>query len=107
MSNALSNIDDSEPIPLADACRLFPHAKLTVSTLRAEAARGRLDIFRIGRRDYTTTQAMKEMVRRCHAEDYRRDFTSIRPASNGQSETERISSARAALLARLPTRNAS
>jgi hypothetical protein len=98
---------DDEPITLAEACQLYPRAKLTISTLRAEAARGRLDIFRIGRRDHTTPQAMREMVARCRAEDYRRDFTSIRHAGNGLSETARISSARAALLARLPKRNAS
>lgn len=34
MTAALSlvEVDDAEPIPLADACQLFPHAKLTVST---------------------------------------------------------------------------
>jgi hypothetical protein len=42
---------DDEPIPLADACQLFPRARLTVSTLRAEADRGRLEIFRLGKRD--------------------------------------------------------
>jgi hypothetical protein len=38
-------LEDDEPITLAEACKLFPRAKLTVSTLRAEAGRGRLDIF--------------------------------------------------------------
>ena len=33
---------------------------LTVSTLRAEAARGRLDLFRIGKRDYTTPADLAE-----------------------------------------------
>ena len=69
--------DDDTPITLAAAVKLWPQAKLTVSTLRAEAARGRLDIFRIGRRDYTTAQAMRDMVDRCRAEDYRRDYISI------------------------------
>ena len=32
-------VDDDEPITLAEACKLFPHAKLTTSTLRAEATR--------------------------------------------------------------------
>ena len=100
-------IDDAAPITLKAACKLWPGARLTVSTLRAEAGRGRLDIFRIGRRDYTTAQAMREMVNRCRAEDSRRVSTSIRSAANGPSETARISSARAALLARLPKRNAS
>ena len=63
-----------EPITLVEACKLYPRSRLTVSTLRAEAARRRLEIFRLGKRDYTTQQAMAEMVRRCREEDYRRDF---------------------------------
>jgi hypothetical protein len=101
------SIADDDPLPLADACALYPQSRLTVSTLRAEAARGRLKIFRLGRRDYTTRRDMQEMFARCRAEDYRRDYISIRSAANGLSETDRISSARAALLARLPKRNAS
>ena len=66
------------PFRLADACALFPQARLTVSTLRAEAARGRLKIFRLGRRDYTTRRDMQEMIARCRDEDYRHDSTSIR-----------------------------
>ena len=41
---------DDDPITLANACELFPQAKLTLSTLRAEASRGRLEVFMIGRR---------------------------------------------------------
>jgi len=50
-SVGMTEIADDEPITLAKACDLFPHVPLTVSTLRAEAARGRLDIFRLGKRD--------------------------------------------------------
>jgi hypothetical protein len=32
--------DGDEPLALADACKLFPHALLTVSILRAEATGG-------------------------------------------------------------------
>jgi hypothetical protein len=88
---------DDEPVTLSDACSLYPLSKLTVSTLRSEAARGRLEIFRLGRRDYTTPQAMREMVRRCREEDPRRDCISIRPEANGSSVMERVSSAQAAL----------
>jgi hypothetical protein len=45
-------LEDDEPITLAEACKLFPRSKLTVSTLRAEADRKRLDIFRLGKRDF-------------------------------------------------------
>lgn len=85
--------DEDHPITLADACALYQQAKLTISTLRAEAARGRLTVFRIGKRDYTTRAAMCRMVRRCRDEDYRRNSISMRSASNGLSETERVSSA--------------
>lgn len=85
---------DDEPITLAEACQLFPRAKLTISTLRAEAARGHLDIFRIGKRDYTTPKAMREMVMRCHEDDPRRACISTRSANNGLSVTERVSSVR-------------
>jgi hypothetical protein len=87
---------DDEPISLADACKLFPRARLTVSTLRAEADRGRLEIFRLGKRDYTTPRAMKEMVRLCQEGDPRRGSTSTRRGNNGPSETARCSSALAA-----------
>jgi hypothetical protein len=88
---------DDEPITLAKACELFPHAKLTVSTLRAEAARGRLSIFRIGRRDYTTLMAMKRMVQLCHVEARGRDSTCTVKHTNGLLETAQVSTAQAAL----------
>jgi hypothetical protein len=88
---------DDGPITLRDACELYPKARLTVSTLRAEASRGRLDIFRLGKRDYTTAQAMREMVRKCQDEDPRRGSISTQDVTNGLSETAHASSARAAL----------
>ena len=89
-------VDDDEPITLAEACKLFPHAKLTLSTLRAENERGNLDIFRLGKRDYTTPGSMREMVRLCREEDRRRGSISLKTGNNGLSEMERASSALAA-----------
>ena len=77
-------INDDEPITLAEARRLFPHARLTVWTLRAEAHRGRLDIFRLGKRDCTTPRAMREMVKQCQDADHRRASTSMSRASSGR-----------------------
>ena len=82
---------EDRPLTLAEAAQLY---HLKVSTLRAESARGRLDVFRIGRRDYTTLDSLKAMVRKCHDEDPRRAFTSTQNESNGLSETERLKSAR-------------
>ena len=85
------------PITLEAACKLWPEAKLTISTLRAEAGRGRLDIFRLGRRDYTTAQAMREMVNRCQEEGRLRGSTSTRQDANGLSRMAGPESALAAL----------
>ena len=91
----LHGIDDDEPITLAEACKLFPRAKLTPSTLRAEAyKRKRLKIFGMGKRDYTTLRSMREMVRRCQEGDHRRGST---PREVNRSSTERLASAQAAL----------
>jgi hypothetical protein len=66
------NVVDDRPMNLKEAAAMYG---LTVATLRAEAARGRLEIFRIGRRDYTTIQAMREMVRKCRDAARQRAFT--------------------------------
>jgi hypothetical protein len=73
---------DDDPLPLADACALYPQSRLTVSTLRAEAARGRLKVFRIGRRDYTTRRDVQEMFTRCRDADPRRAYISTRQGGN-------------------------
>lgn len=96
----MSNTADiDEPVTLEDACGMFPRAKLTVSTLRAEAGRGRLEIFRLGRRDYTTASAMREMIRRCRDDARLQGSTSMPAGANGSSATDHASSARAALRA--------
>ena len=87
---------EDDPITLAEACERYGN-RFTVSTLRAEAARGRLDIFRIGRRDYTTLTAMRDMVRKCQDAARLRASTSTRDEDSGSSATELALSARAAL----------
>ena len=93
----MSRPDENEPITLAEACEIFPRARLTISTLRAEADRGRLDIFRLGKRDYTSVRSMREMVTKCQEESRRRGSISTQTEDNGLSETARVSSAQAAL----------
>ena len=85
---------DDRPLTLQEAADLY---RLKISTLRAEASRGRLDIFRLGRRDYTTLESLKTMVRKCQEDARRRASTSTPDENNGLSETEQASSARAAL----------
>ena len=85
--------DDDKPITLKQASEEFP---FTVSTLRAEADRGRLTIYQIGRRHYTTRADIRGMVQKCRVEPRVRDSISIRKEANGSSVTERFFSAQAA-----------
>ena len=84
---------DDDTITLKDAAA---HFGFTVSTLRAEAGRGRLTIYKIGKRFYTTPGDIKEMVKQCRVERKAQDFTLIRGGSSSLSETDRVSSALAA-----------
>ncbi len=85
--------EDGDTITLKDAAQRF---RFSGYTLRTEAERGRLAIYRIGHKYYTTPADIKEMVRQCRVDQKVRDFTSIRSAISGPSETERASSALAA-----------
>lgn len=89
-------IDDDRPITLNEACSIF-RGSLTPATLRAEHERGRLVIFKIGRRYYTTKSDVELMVSKCRDEAKAPGSPSIEPEERGPSETERAQSARAAL----------
>jgi hypothetical protein len=56
---------DHDTITLADAAQHFGY---TVETLRAEHRRGRLALYRIGKRLYTTPADIREMVQACRVE---------------------------------------
>jgi hypothetical protein len=86
-------IGDSDIITLKDAAQ---HFGFSVYTLRTEADWGRLTIYKIGKRYYTTPADVKEMVRLCRVDQKAPDFTLIRNVNSGLSETERASSALAA-----------
>ncbi len=88
---------DDDPITLEQACTLYPNASFKVATLRAEADRGRLGIFLLGRRYHTTRAAMNQWVQRCQEDARRQGFISMRSENSGLSETERASSAQVAL----------
>ncbi len=84
------------PLTLQEACEVYGNT-FTPATLKAEATRGRLDIFRLGKRNYTTLSSLREMVLRCQEEGRRQGSTSTGPETNGLSETDRRLSARVAL----------
>ena len=81
---------DHDTITLKDAASHFGY---TVSTLKAEAGRGRLTIYKIGKRLYTTPADIRDMVQKCRVDQKGHGFTLIHGASSGLSETEAASSA--------------
>lgn len=86
-------IQDTDTITLKDAAQ---HFRFSVWTLRTQAERGHLAIYKIGRRFYTTPGDVKEMIQRCRVDQKARDFTLIRGANSGLSETDKHLSALAA-----------
>ena len=61
MSRALAqavDIGDDEPVTLAEACRVFFGGRISPSALRTEAAKGRLVITQIARKDFVTRRAI-------------------------------------------------
>lgn len=91
------SIDDSL-VTLKDACEIAFNGKIKVATLRAEIGRGNLTVFRVGRRDFTTLKHVREMVqRRCRAASPLQGSISTGRGETGLSETERLTSAQAAL----------
>lgn len=93
--------DSDDLLPLSIACQSVFAGTLTPATLRAEARRGRLVIYRIGRRDYTTRADLDRMVQACRVNTEAPGSSSIAPATNGSSETAIATSAQIALAATL------
>ena len=60
-----SDVEEDEPVTLAEACRLFFGGRLSPSALRTEAAKGNLDIIQIARKDFVTRRGIEEMKQRC------------------------------------------
>ena len=86
-----------DPIPLKEACRDILGGRWTPATLRAEADRGNLVIFRLGRTDCTTPADLERMVQACRENRRVRGSTWTRDEANGSSETDNATSALAAL----------
>jgi hypothetical protein len=63
MRDLLDRPDDL--LTLRAACEVFFGGAVTPSTLRAEALRGNLRVYRIGRTDFTTTADLRDMKENC------------------------------------------
>jgi hypothetical protein len=90
-------LDDDLPLTLRDACEIYLGGAVTPCTLRAEALRGNLRIFRIGRRDFTTMADLRAMREQCCVKAQVRG--SARRSTNGRTTVG--ASAQAALRVKL------
>ena len=84
---------DDDPVTLSQACQEVFHGCITPHTLRAEARRGNLRIFRIGKRDFVTLREVRELCAKS-----RPVYTGERAIERGSSETVPNISERVAML---------
>jgi hypothetical protein len=93
-------ITPDTPLRLRDAVAIaFPYGGMTVSGLRREASRDRLQIEKIAGKQFVTLQAINEMRAKCRVEPKEpasicASATDVRPF--GLSSTERMKSAQVA-----------
>jgi hypothetical protein len=90
-------LSDDDPVTLQEAVDLVYRGTIKVSTLLIEADRGNVDIFKVGRRWFTTLRSVREMKERCRGKRKAPGSTLTGSASNGLSEMDRVSSALVAL----------
>lgn len=86
------NMSDEDPITLKRAAEQFG---FTVSTLRAEADRGRLNIYRIGKKLYTTPADVRRMVASCRVVPRGQDLAPTR--GDGAAKADSVAADRADL----------
>lgn len=77
---------DNDPMTLDEAANRFG---LKVSTLRSEAKKGRLTIYKIGRKYYTSPNDIRRMVRACRVDP--KAHTSLVPDSLTRNTSEAFS----------------
>lgn len=54
-------IGEDDPITLQDACDIVFRGAITPWSLKAEAGRGKLKLFKVGRRQFTTLRAVRAL----------------------------------------------
>ncbi len=89
------------PLTLKDACEIYYRGRITVASLKAEHAKGNLDIFKTGRAYFTTLASLREMKAKCRVEAPARSSGSINREEPGLSSTVEADAARDALLMNL------
>lgn len=98
MDLTLGQVAPDAPLRLSTAAKLaFPDGSMTASGLRREANRGRLQIWRVAGKQYTSLEAIKRMIELC-----REPATEVDCANRGRdTETAELSRKRSeSLMAR-------
>jgi hypothetical protein len=88
-------------ITLKDACDIFFGGRVTVATLKAEHAKGNLEMSKIGRSYWTTIAKLREMEAKCRVAVPARASGSTRSERPGQSLMADPDIARGAALRKL------
>ncbi|MGY0573567.1 hypothetical protein ACTGJ9_022850 [Bradyrhizobium sp. RDM12] len=92
----MSDVGDllpDQPITLKTVCEEIFQGSISPATLKAEHARGNLEIFKIGRAYFTTRRHVEVMIEKCRLQAR---FPESRP-NNNLEERARAEAARAAL----------
>ncbi|MGV8856216.1 MAG: hypothetical protein ACOH2L_16405 [Devosia sp.] len=76
MSDVSQIYSDDQPLTLKNACSILFFNAITPATLMAEAARGNLQLEKIGRRYFVTPAAIKEMRIICRVDHPQRGLGS-------------------------------
>ncbi|MEZ2132742.1 MULTISPECIES: hypothetical protein [unclassified Sinorhizobium] len=98
------DLGDDDPIPLAEAARIFFHGRLTKSALRTEAAKGNLEVIRIANKDFVTRNGINRMVEKCRRKSDQQGSGLGQTLERGSSRMEGSASAQNALRTMLQAR---
>ena len=83
-----ATIDRNAPLRLARAVQLaYPEGGMTVSGLRREIARGRLEVERTAGKDFVTLASIERMREQCRVQSSPRDSGSARPVMAARPST--------------------
>lgn len=97
-------LSDDTLLTLKDACEIFFAGRITVASLKAEHARGNLDISKIGRTYFTTLAKLKEMELKCRVEVPVQGSGSTKIAKVGRLSMDESEAAQASVQMKLQER---
>lgn len=108
-TDSRETLDQDTPVTLAEACQIVFRNKVGPDALRAEHRRGRLHIFRVGKKDFVTLRDVREMCRAKQDRPASISTSSDIPGSSGMalSASEQVLALKAKLRLKSGSRNIS